>query len=126
MACGAFGPAYERPRTAAPAKYASILADKFGCECCIMRTDRDGASCAMSLSWEERRMSKSTSVVTWRDDPAHFRPSRREILQVGAIGALGLTLGDFFRLKKAMADDDAAGAAKESTAKSVIHIFMPG
>ena len=71
-------------------------------------------------------MSKSTSVVTWRDDPAHFRPSRREILQVGAIGALGLTLGDYFRLKKAMADDDAAGAAKESTAKSVIHIFMPG
>ena len=71
-------------------------------------------------------MSKSTSVVTWRDDPAHFRPSRREILQIGTIGALGLTLGDFFRLKKAMADDGVAGATTQGTAKSVIHIFMPG
>jgi uncharacterized protein (DUF1501 family) len=71
-------------------------------------------------------MSKSTSVVTWRDDPAHFRPSRREILQVGTIGALGLTLGDFFRLKTAAADDDTAGGPKEGTAKSVIHIFLPG
>jgi uncharacterized protein (DUF1501 family) len=63
-------------------------------------------------------------AVTWRDDPAHFRTSRRELLQVGIVGGLGLTLGQFFQMQ-ARADDLPAGPA-EGTAKSVIHIFLPG
>src|SRR5262245_6782340 len=57
---------------------------------------------------------------TWFADSAHFRrPTRRSFMQVGAVGALGLTLGDFFRLR-----------AEEPTAKAkaqgLIHIFLPG
>jgi len=62
---------------------------------------------------------------TWNDDPAHFRrPSRRSFLHVGVLGALGLTLDDFFRLRAGAAEPKAA--AKEPKAQSVIHIFLPG
>src|SRR5262245_13518916 len=62
---------------------------------------------------------------TWHDDPAHFRrPTRRGFLQVGVIGGLGLSLGDYFRLQAAEAPK--AAGAKEPPAKSVIHIFLPG
>ncbi len=58
--------------------------------------------------------------VTWYDDPAHFRKvSRRDFLYVGLVGGLGLTLGDFFKLR-------AADAAADAKAKAVIHIFLPG
>lgn len=61
---------------------------------------------------------------TWHDDPAHFRrPTRRGFLQVGVVGGLGLSLGDFFRLEARAA---AAGQQKEGKAKSIIHIFLPG
>jgi hypothetical protein len=64
-------------------------------------------------------LSKVTG--TWHDDPAHFRrPSRRAFLHVGLVGALGLTLDDFFRLRATAAD------AKTAKAQSVIHIFLPG
>lgn len=51
-------------------------------------------------------------------------------MQVGSLGALGLTLGDYFRMT-ARADDreprTVSGAkAKEGQAKSVIQIFLPG
>ena len=40
---------------------------------------------------------------TWNDDPLHFlRPKgmgRRSFLQAGMVAGLGLTLGDFFRMK---------------------------
>jgi hypothetical protein len=60
--------------------------------------------------------------------PSHFRsPTRRGFLTVGAIGALGLTLDDFFRLQARAADAAAPAAAKkEPKAQSVIHIFLPG
>ncbi len=60
--------------------------------------------------------------------PSHFRsPTRRGFLTVGAIGALGLTLDDFFRLQARAADAAApAVAKKEPKAQSVIHIFLPG
>lgn len=45
--------------------------------------------------------------------------SRRAFLQVGAIGGLGLTLGDVLRLR-------ASEPAKKPKAESVIHIFLPG
>ncbi len=53
------------------------------------------------------------------------RPSRRDFLQVGFVGGLGLTLPQFLRIQ------EAQGAikqyeSKEGTAKSVIFIFMPG
>jgi len=61
----------------------------------------------------------------WHDDPAHFRrPSRRQIMQVGFIGGLGLTLGDALR-HEARAQQKHY-ESKEGPAKSVIHIFLPG
>ena len=63
---------------------------------------------------------------TWNDDPAHFRrPTRRSFLHVGLVGALGLTLDDFFRLR-ARAAESPKDAGKEPKAKSVIHIYLPG
>src|SRR5437868_1289962 len=51
----------------------------------------------------------------------HFRPpSRRAFLQVGAVGALGLTLEGFLRQRA------FAAGAKEPAAQSLIHIFLPG
>ena len=64
--------------------------------------------------------------VTWFDDPAHFRkPSRREFLYTGLIGGLGLTLGDFFKLRAAQTSTPGI-VAPPQVAKSIIHIFMPG
>ena len=51
--------------------------------------------------------------------------SRRNLLTVGAIGGLGLTLTDFFRMKSAQAKQKFY-QSKEGTAKSVIFIFLPG
>ena len=45
--------------------------------------------------------------------------SRRDFLKVGALGAMGLTLTDWLRMK-------AHGAVKEGTAKSVIQLWMAG
>lgn len=53
------------------------------------------------------------------------RFSRRNLLTVGAIGGIGLTLTDFFRMRQAQADQKNY-QSKEGTAKSVIFIFMPG
>lgn len=61
---------------------------------------------------------------TWLDDPAHFRPRRRDFLYVGVIGGLGLSLGEFFRLQARA--DQKHYESKEGPAKSVIHIFLPG
>jgi len=64
--------------------------------------------------------------VTWFDDPSHFRkPSRREFLYTGLIGGLGLTLGDFFKLRAAQTSTPGI-VAPPAVAKSIIHIFMPG
>jgi uncharacterized protein (DUF1501 family) len=61
---------------------------------------------------------------TWQDDPAHFRrPTRRSFLYVGFAGGLGLTLDNFFRLQASAA---TTKDGKEPTAKSLIHIFLPG
>jgi hypothetical protein len=51
--------------------------------------------------------------------------SRRGFLTVGAVGGLGLTLGDFLQMRQARADQKHYDfiAAK---AESVIHIFLPG
>ena len=59
------------------------------------------------------------------NDPT-FRPCcRREFLYTGLIGGLGLSLGSFFKMKDAQAQQKHYDT-KEGPAKSVIHIFMPG
>ncbi|GEM_PF-6925668 len=66
-----------------------------------------------------------TNVVTWRDDPHHFRkPGRREFLRVGVVGALGLSLGDFLRHEART--DQKWYESKEGQAKGVIQIVLPG
>jgi hypothetical protein len=70
--------------------------------------------------------STGKDVITWQDDPAHFRkPGRRDFLRVGVVGALGLTLGDFLRMKEARADQKNY-ESKEGVAKNVIQIVLPG
>ena len=62
--------------------------------------------------------------VTWQDDPAHFRkPSRREFLYSGLVGGLGLTLGDFFKLRAA---EQALSEPLVARAEALIHIYLPG
>lgn len=70
-------------------------------------------------------MASTKSIVTWKDDPAHFsKPARREFLRVGVVGSLGLTLGDYFALKARA--DLKNYQSKEGVAKSVIQIVLPG
>src|SRR4051794_36002958 len=62
--------------------------------------------------------------VTWLDDPAHFqKTSRRDFLYTGLVGGLGLTLGNFFKLRAAELASEQPLVAK---AQSLIHIFLPG
>jgi len=51
---------------------------------------------------------------------------RRGFLTVGTIGGLGLSLGDYFRLRSARADAVPGQAARRAMAESVISIFLPG
>jgi hypothetical protein len=50
---------------------------------------------------------------------------RREFLHVGSLAGLGLSLGGFLKMRAARADAKAF-AHFEGTAKSVIHIWLPG
>lgn len=61
---------------------------------------------------------------TWHADPSHFqRPTRRDVLRVGWLGGLGLTLGG---LLKAEAASESRGKPAAPKAKSVIHIYLQG
>jgi hypothetical protein len=74
----------------------------------------------------------ATVNTTWHGDASHFAPinprnlSRRWFIGAGFIGALGLTLGDYFRLTSTVRADAKHYESKEGPAKSVIHIFLPG
>jgi uncharacterized protein (DUF1501 family) len=62
---------------------------------------------------------------TWNADPAHFsRPTRRDVIRVGWLGTLGLSLGSFLKLEAARAQEP--GRKVEPKAKSVIHIYLQG
>lgn len=52
--------------------------------------------------------------------------NRRSFLQVGMVGGLGLTLGDFFRLEAQADATPAKNGSKKAPAQSIIHIFLPG
>jgi uncharacterized protein (DUF1501 family) len=54
-----------------------------------------------------------------------YQPNRRGFLTVGALTGLGLTLGDYFKLRQARADQKSYDFI-EAKAKSCIHIFLPG
>ena len=62
---------------------------------------------------------------TWNADPSHFaRPTRRNLIRVGWLGGLGLSLGAFLKMEAAA---KAAELKKpEAKAKSVIHIYLQG
>jgi|694.fasta_scaffold17836_6 hypothetical protein len=70
----------------------------------------------------------STIRGTWNDDPAHFmpRPSRRNFVHVGAVGAMGLTLDGLLRNEARAVDSIGGRPSKEGKAKSLIHIYLPG
>ncbi|MCC6508904.1 MAG: DUF1501 domain-containing protein [Pirellulaceae bacterium] len=55
---------------------------------------------------------------------ASHKPRRREVLQVGWLAGVGLTLGDYFQLQSAAAE--STGKAIVPTAKNVIHIYLQG
>jgi len=72
-------------------------------------------------------MEKARKITgVWGDDPAHFKKvSRRDFLTVGAIAGLGgLTLPDLLRSEARAELKDYAHFP--ATAKSVIHIYLPG
>jgi hypothetical protein len=62
---------------------------------------------------------------TWFADRSHFqRPNRRDVLRVGWLGGLGISLGHLFRLQAAAAGKN--GTTIEPKARSVIHIYLQG
>jgi hypothetical protein len=67
-------------------------------------------------------MNLNPSLISRQRADFLTRHSRRSFLQIGLVGGLGLTLGDFFKLRAAQKSFES----KEGPAKSVIHIFLPG
>ena len=51
---------------------------------------------------------------------------RRGFLTVGAVGGLGLSLGEFLRLDAARGEANPGTPPKQATASSVIYIYLPG
>ena len=51
--------------------------------------------------------------------------ARRSFIHVGMAGGIGLGLSDFFRIRKAQADQKFYESV-EGPAKSVIYIYLPG
>ncbi len=54
-----------------------------------------------------------------------YRPNRRGFLAVGALTGMGLSLGDYFALRQARAEQKNYDFI-DAKAKSLIHIFLPG
>ena len=69
-------------------------------------------------------MSDPTSSP-FGDRALERRPRRRDFLYAGLVGGLGLTLGDFLKIREAQAQQKHY-KSKEGPAKSLIHIFLPG
>ena len=67
-------------------------------------------------------MSRGSHRLLWGCGP---QDGRRDFLHVGALSALGLSLGEFLKSRAAQADTKSF-AHFEGPAKSVIHIWLPG
>ncbi|HIA48154.1 MAG TPA: DUF1501 domain-containing protein [Candidatus Hydrogenedentes bacterium] len=67
-------------------------------------------------------MAGSKNFGSFRRSACSGPLDRRTFLKVGAISGLGLTLGDYFALQAATAQDSVAGPKAES----VIFVFMAG
>jgi hypothetical protein len=63
-------------------------------------------------------------IVRWQDDPAHFGPSRRDFLRIGALAGSGLCLGDLLTMEAQ--GQQKFYESKEGQAKSVIQIVLGG
>ena len=64
---------------------------------------------------------------SWCNSADHlWSPSRRDFLHVGVVGALGLSLGNLFKLEAAAASQKGATSSGNPAAKSVIQIYLPG
>lgn len=58
---------------------------------------------------------------------AHLQPSRRDVLRVGSVGILGLSLGSLFKLQSSRAAAQlAAGGPGWGKAKSIIMVYLQG
>lgn len=67
---------------------------------------------------------ESPDIGRGRDGKCICRgPSRRDFLKVGFLGGLGLTLGDYFQLQEAQAEE---ALSRDPKAKSAIFIFLHG
>src|SRR6476661_1906996 len=83
-------------------------------------------------SMTKKQLTNGQPDGTWLSDPAHFRrPSRRDFLYVGMIGAVGLSLGDFLKMGAAQAAPTTGPTTKPAgnkgpAAQNVIHIYLPG
>ena len=68
-------------------------------------------------------------MACYRVHPIHRSPGsgllRRDLLTVGAVAGLGLSLSDFFAIRSAQAEQKHYDFV-EPTAQSVIQIFLPG
>ena len=60
-----------------------------------------------------------------KDFLLHQRSTRRDFIRVGSLALGGLTLGDFFRIQSAQAEQKLYDS-KENTAKNVIQIVCQG
>jgi len=68
---------------------------------------------------------KNLDVVTGSTTPAFYKPSRRDFVQVGVCGALGLSLGQYLQMSSARGDQKFY-ETKEGPAKAIIQIVLPG
>jgi hypothetical protein len=63
-------------------------------------------------------------MSTSHTQPRCLGPNRREIIRVGVVGSLGLTLGDFLRMQARA--DQKYFESKEGPAKNIIQVILPG
>lgn len=67
----------------------------------------------------------SQNVATNSSGAVARKPDRRDFVQVGVCGALGLSLGQYLQMSSARADQKFY-ETKEGRAKTIIQIVLPG
>lgn len=69
--------------------------------------------------------SKNLIAATSANHLSRYKPSRRDFVQVGVCGALGLSLGQYLQMSTARAEQKFY-ETKEGPAKAIIQIVLPG